>query len=179
MVTGMAHLVINLNDWKGTTPFYRCLLANLGLTIVADTDNGVGDYDTTPFLYYVGGKTAIGFHEAHHDSVDGIDGIDVMQGTQEARHSFNQHRVGLHHWCLRARDRDAVDATQELFDNHLVHLGGKMEREASESHWAPGYYSILFEDPEGMRVELNHVPGAGLLAMDEPSVGNADGTFQG
>lgn len=41
MVTGMAHLVINLNDWKGTTPFYRCLLANLGLTIVAGETGGV------------------------------------------------------------------------------------------------------------------------------------------
>ena len=29
--------------------------------------------------------------------------------------------------------------------------------------WAPGYYSILFEDPDGIRVEVNHVPGRGHL----------------
>jgi hypothetical protein len=29
-------------------------------------------------------------------------------------------------------------------------------------------------DPEGMRVELNHVPGRGLLAADTPVVGNAE-----
>ena len=30
--------------------------------------------------------------------------------------------------------------------------------------WAPGYYSVLFEDPDGIRLEVNHVPGKGLLA---------------
>ena len=33
-----------------------------------------------------------------------------------------------------------------------------------EDRWAPGYYSLLFEDPDGIRLELNHVPGKGLLA---------------
>ena len=26
------------------------------------------------------------------------------------------------------------------------------------------YYSVLFEDPDGIRLEINHVPGKGLLA---------------
>ncbi len=29
------------------------------------------------------------------------------------------------------------------------------------SHFAPGYYSILFEDPDGIRVKFNYVPGKG------------------
>ncbi len=29
------------------------------------------------------------------------------------------------------------------------------------SQFAPGYYSILFEDPDGIRIEVNHVPGKG------------------
>jgi hypothetical protein len=27
-----------------------------------------------------------------------------------------------------------------------------------------GYYYVLFEDPDGIRLEVNHVPGAGVLA---------------
>ena len=27
--------------------------------------------------------------------------------------------------------------------------------------FAPGYYSVLFEDPDGIRVEVNFVPGQG------------------
>ena len=33
--------------------------------------------------------------------------------------------------------------------------------------WAPGYYSILFEDPDGIRLEANFVPGKGNLAVIE------------
>ncbi|MET0705274.1 MAG: VOC family protein [Tardiphaga sp.] len=45
----------------------------------------------------------------------------------------------------------------------LTTLGAKIIRAPHEDQWAPGYYSILFEDPDGIRLELNHVPGKGLL----------------
>jgi len=32
--------------------------------------------------------------------------------------------------------------------------------------WAPGYYYILFEDPDGIKIEVNYVPGAGVFAKD-------------
>jgi hypothetical protein len=37
-------------------------------------------------------------------------------------------------------------------------------RAPREDGWAPGYYSLLFEDPDGIRLELTHVPGKGLRA---------------
>jgi hypothetical protein len=39
---------------------------------------------------------------------------------------------------------------------------GSSARRAKDQ-WAPGYYSTLFEDPDGIRLELDHVPGWGLL----------------
>jgi hypothetical protein len=30
--------------------------------------------------------------------------------------------------------------------------------------WASGYHDVLFEDPDGIRLEVNFMPGAGLLA---------------
>jgi len=39
----------------------------------------------------------------------------------------------------------------------------KIVRPPSEGSWAPGYYSILFEDPDGIRLEVNFVPGKGHL----------------
>ncbi len=41
-----------------------------------------------------------------------------------------------------------------------------------EGVWAPGYYSVLFEDPDGIRLEVNFVPGKGLL---EPGVAMGGG----
>jgi hypothetical protein len=36
-------------------------------------------------------------------------------------------------------------------------------RAPDEGPWAPGYYSISFRDPEGIRLEVNHVPGKGVF----------------
>ena len=47
-VTGMAHVVLTLNDWKRTSDFYRLVLSFLGLTCVADSDRGIGE---TLFFY--------------------------------------------------------------------------------------------------------------------------------
>ena len=43
-------------------------------------------------------------------------------------------------------------------------MGEQIVRGPEERTWAPGYYYVLFEDPEGIRLEVNYVPGAGLLA---------------
>jgi catechol 2,3-dioxygenase-like lactoylglutathione lyase family enzyme len=44
----------------------------------------------------------------------------------------------------------------------------------------PGYYSVLFEDPDGMRLEISHVPGKGLLAPGtQIGGGYVDGTQNG
>ena len=68
-------------------------------------------------------------------------------------------RVGLHHLCFRARERAEVDALHHF----LQGIGAKVVHGPQEDAWAPGYYSVLFEDPDGVRLELNHVPGTGLL----------------
>ena len=33
---------------------------------------------------------------------------------------------------------------------------------------APGYQFLVFEDPDGIRLEVNFIPGKGLLASDPP-----------
>ncbi len=72
----------------------------------------------------------------------------------------SKSRVGLHHLCFRARERADVDELHAF----LGKLDGvKIIRAPREDEWAPGYYSLLFEDPDGIRLELNHVPGKGLL----------------
>jgi hypothetical protein len=45
-------------------------------------------------------------------------------------------------------------------------MGADIVRAPVEGPWAPGYYSLSFRDPEGIRLELNHVPGKGLFAED-------------
>jgi catechol 2,3-dioxygenase-like lactoylglutathione lyase family enzyme len=95
-------------------------------------------------LYCVGGRTAVGIVKAEDRWCD---------------ERFAQLRVGLHHVCFRARERADVDAVHEF----LVGIRAKIVHPPEDGPWAPGYYSVLFEDPDGIRLEVNHVPGKGLL----------------
>jgi catechol 2,3-dioxygenase-like lactoylglutathione lyase family enzyme len=134
-VNGIAHVFLTASNFERSREFYRELLPFLGLQPLIDTE-------TT--FYCVGGRTAVG--------------ISAPSAEHEGA-VFEQKRVGLHHLCFRARERGDVD---ELY-RFLQTLAAKIIRAPREDHWAPGYYSILFEDPDGIRLELNHVPGKGLL----------------
>ncbi|UCD67161.1 MAG: VOC family protein [Betaproteobacteria bacterium] len=87
-------------------------------------------------------------------------GILVRLAPLEKRTQlFDQDRCGLHHFCFRARKREDVDVIFEFvtaaLDAHVVHPPEEGD------HFAPGYYSLLFEDPDGIRVEVNFIPGKG------------------
>lgn len=79
-----------------------------------------------------------------------------------ASERFVQARIGLHHICLRARSREDVDKVDALLRDMEAHIVVG----ASEGHRAPGHYYVFFEDPDGIRLEVNHAPGHGALAGD-------------
>jgi len=135
-INGIAHFMLTVSDFGACRPFYERLLAFLGMKPVFEADG---------FLYYVGGRTAVGI---------------VQADDSHRAERFVQRRVGLHHVCFRARTRADVD---ELYA-FLLTLGANIVHPPEDGPWAPGYYSVLFEDPDGIRLEMNHVPGKGLLA---------------
>ena len=104
--------------------------------------------DTAGLYYCVGGRTGVGIRQAN---------------TPEA---FDQYRAGLHHLCFRARSRNDVEHVAEQIEA----FGGRLVHGPQEDDWAPGYYSVLFEDPGGTRLEVNYVPGKGNFdpAVDLP-----------
>ena len=53
-------------------------------------------------------------------------------------------------------------------------MGAIIVHGPQEGVWAPGYYSVLFEDPDGIRLEVNFVPGKGLLVGDKPLSPSSD-----
>jgi catechol 2,3-dioxygenase-like lactoylglutathione lyase family enzyme len=135
-INGIAHLMLTVSNFEACQPFYEQMLTFLGLKPVINADG---------MLYCVGGRTAVG----------------IMRADERYRDErFVQFRVGLHHVCFRARERQDVDT----FYDFLNTLGAKIIHPPEEGPWAPGYYSVLFEDPDGIRLEMNHVPGKGLLA---------------
>ena len=62
---------------------------------------------------------------------------------------------------FRARAKEDIDTVHAFVRDEL---GGRIVHPPEESpHFAKGYYSVLFEDPDGIRVEVNFVPGKGHL----------------
>jgi catechol 2,3-dioxygenase-like lactoylglutathione lyase family enzyme len=147
-INGVAHIILKVSQWAKCRPFYEALLPFLGLKCVfSGNDN----------IYYVGGRTAVG-----------VGPCDEKYAGQR----FVQGSVGLHHVCFRCRSREDVDSLY-LF---LKKLNVRIVHPPEEGPWAPGYYSILFEDPAGIRLEINHVPGKGVLK--EGSHFNPAGDYQ-
>ena len=137
-INGIAHVILTVADLPRAAEFYRPLLELLGLQRIVDTD---------VYLYYVGGRTAVGLRPS----------AEAQRGER-----FSQARVGLHHVCFRARSREDVDqvhARVRELGAHVVHV-------PEEAGWVPGYYSVLFEDPDGIRLEVNYIPGKGVLGDD-------------
>jgi catechol 2,3-dioxygenase-like lactoylglutathione lyase family enzyme len=140
-INGVAHIYLSVDKFDECVAFYRRLLPFLGLTFVVR--------DTADDFYCIGGKTGFGIMRA---------------AAQFCGTGFAQGRSGLHHVCFRARSAEDVESV-----HHLVReMCAKIVRAPEVGAWAPGYYSILFEDPDGVRLEVNFIPGKGLLAEPSP-----------
>ena len=134
-VNGIAHIQLTVSDPGRCVPFWEKLCHFLDMKTLIKGDEVV---------YCIGGRT----------------GILVRGAPREKRAGrFDQDRAGLHHLCFRARSREDVDAVHRFvvgeLDARIVHPP------EDGSQFAPGYYSVLFEDPDGIRVEVNYVPGQG------------------
>ena len=105
--------------------------------------------------YCVGGRTGVGIRRP---------------APEHAGQRFEQFRVGLHHLCWRVRERQEVDQVHEF----LVGIGARIVHAPQQDAYAPGYYSVLFEDPDGVRLEVNHVPGRGVFDAGGRVYGSLD-----
>lgn len=151
-VNGIAHIHLTINNPETSLPFWEKLCHFLEMkTLLRNEDS----------LYCIGGRTGILLRAAPPEKRDRV---------------FDQDSVGLHHVCFRARSAADVDAiaafvTAEL-NATIVHPP------ESGSQFAPGYYSFLFEDPDGLRVEFNYVPAQGHFGpggrLGPDGVGPAD-----
>jgi len=135
-LNGIAHIQLTVNDPERCVPFWEKLCHFFGMrTLISGTG----------IVYCIGSRT----------------GILVRGAMNQDGGRFDQERAGLHHFCFRARSREDVDATYRfLVDELQAHIVHPPE---DGSQFAPGYYSVLFEDPDGIRVEINFVPGKGHL----------------
>jgi catechol 2,3-dioxygenase-like lactoylglutathione lyase family enzyme len=146
---GIAHIQLTVNDPDRCLPFWEKLCHFLEMKTLIKGDGVV---------YCIGSRT----------------GILVRAAPEENRNDpFDQDHSGLHHFCFRARSREDVDALHRYVADELEAKVVHAPEEAPQ--FAPGYYSLLFEDPDGIRVEFNHVPGKGHLGKEGRLAENGPG----
>jgi catechol 2,3-dioxygenase-like lactoylglutathione lyase family enzyme len=131
--SGVHHVDLVVSSIERSLPFYRELLGPLGFHRIAEVEGERGET-----IWYFGGPgSAVGIRQAQ--SLGGID----------------RYRVGLHHVALEASSRAVVDERHEW----LVDTGATIESPPREYGYIPGYYAVFFYDPDGIKLEVLHVPG--------------------
>jgi glyoxylase I family protein len=132
--TGVHHVDLVVSSIERSLPFYTELLGPLGFHRVSEVEGERGET-----IWYLGGPgSAVGLREAQSES-----------------DKYDRYRVGLHHVAFEADSRAQVDERAEWVRAH----GVEIESEPQEYAYLPGYYAVFFYDPDGLKLEIVHVPG--------------------
>jgi glyoxylase I family protein len=132
--TGVHHIDLVVSSILRSLPFYRDLLEPLGWHRIGEVEGERGE----TIWYLSGPGSSIGLREA-----------------QSPSEPYDRYSVGLHHLALEAPSRFAVDERAEW----LRSRGAEIESGPEEYSYAPGYYAVFFYDPDGIKLEIVHVPG--------------------
>jgi glyoxylase I family protein len=132
---GVHHVDLVVSSIERSLPFYRDLLAPLGFHRIGEVEGERGET-----IWYIGGPgSQIGLREAQ----------------TQVEQPYDRYRVGLHHLAFEASSRAGVDERTEWLRNQ----GAEIESEPQEYGYSPGYYAVFFYDPDGIKLEILHVPG--------------------
>ena len=127
---GIHHLIINVRDFARSREFYGWLLPKLGYP---------GHTDAGPVVGWFGAGGSFWIKEAD---------------ARFAADAFHKDRVGLCEIAFAATSRAHVDTVARELDA----AGVEILDPPKEYAYTPGYYAVFFADPDGMKLELVHIP---------------------
>jgi catechol 2,3-dioxygenase-like lactoylglutathione lyase family enzyme len=133
--SGIHHVDLVVSSVERSLPFYRELLGPLGWTEIGEVEGERGE----TIWYLSGPGTSIGLRESQSDANPV---------------PYERYGVGIHHLCLEVGSRQVVDERAEW----LHRQGAAIESDPTEYDYLPGYYAVFFYDPDGIKLELVHVP---------------------
>ncbi len=127
---GVHHVFVNVTDIARARRFYGWLMPRLGYP-------GTSDYGTVIGWFGEGGSFWIKQADARF-----------------AADTFDKDRVGLCEVAFRAESRAQIDALAR----ELETSGVRVLDPPREYAYTPGYYAVFFADPDGIKLELVHIP---------------------
>ena len=126
-VLGLDHIYVSVHDFERSEAFYDAVMQRLG--------------------FRKGDRPIAGERHAHYFN-------RFLQYTirpaRAGAAAADPQAPGLHHLCLQLADRSAVEAAERA----LRELGVEVTAARLYPEYAPDYYAIFFQDPDGFRLEL-------------------------
>ena len=130
---GVHHVILAVNDIARSRAFYAALMPRVGYP-------GVWDYGVQSVGWLSPGGS-FWIKQADPRYVGDV---------------FSKDRVGLCEVAFRAESRAQVDALAR----DLPAFGGTiLDAPREYPEYVPGYYAVFFTDPDGIKLELVHIPG--------------------
>ena len=133
--TGIHHVDLVVSSIERSLPFYRDLLGPLGWHGVGEVEGERGET-----IWYLSGPGS---------------SVGVREAQSERDRPPDRYEVGLHHVAFEAVSRGVVNERAEW----LRAQGAEIESGPEEYWYLPGYYAVFFYDPDGLKLEIVHVPG--------------------
>jgi glyoxylase I family protein len=131
-MAGVQHIDLVVSSIERSLPFYRELLAPLGYHRISEVEGERGE----TIWYLSGPGVAIGLRGAQSEGV------------------HDRYAVGVHHIAFEAWSRATVDERADW----LAERGAEIESGPEEYAYEPGYYAVFFYDPDGIKLEIVHIP---------------------
>lgn len=127
-VLGIDHIYLAVRDLEASRRFYDVVM---------------------PVLGFRGGSFRIGDDE-HVSYTNRHFGFVLRPARSKAAH--DPCAAGLHHFCLRVETSDDVDdVARDLASSGVAVTAPRLYPE-----YAPDYYALFLEDPDGIRLEVTN-----------------------
>jgi glyoxylase I family protein len=133
--TGVHHIDLVVSSIERSLPFYRDLLGPLGWHGISEVQGEQGET-----IWYLWGPGS---------------SVGVREARTPREKPFDRYEVGLHHVAFEAMSRAVVNERADWLRAH----GAEIESGPEEYWYQPGYYAVFFYDPDGLKLEIVHVPG--------------------
>ena len=138
---GLDHVYLAVSDFERSRRFYDRLMKTLGFK------KGTAPIGGAPHCHYYNRNFQISIRPA-----------------RRASRAHDSYAPGLHHLCLRVANKTEVDEiARKLRAMKIVIEGPRLWPE-----YAPDYYALFFEDPDGTRFEVMNYQGE---EVDQKSLG--------
>lgn len=129
-IGGVHHLILNVTDLGRSRNFYQWLMPRVGYDGTRVYDGSVGWFGAYGSFWL------------------------KQEDARFAADRFDKDRVGLCEVAFRAENRAQVDAVA----TGLAGIGARILDPPREYPYRPGYYAVFFADPDGIKLELVHIP---------------------